>query len=189
MSTQRWHREKLLRLFCYTLLLSLSFSLSLPSLSLSLSPSGVPKFFQLRIIIFPGMSRRCFPTPSSVSLISRKFFSRFPLENTAALARAPPLPHPFPGSSTQKNFNSAPEKSRMTACFFSVLTLSTTDSALQRDRASDAYLGCEKRSQIMIANKKIRRKLLWCAREKNLFRIVLPSDEKLFYIYPTEREK
>lgn len=34
------------------------------------------------------MSRRCFPTPSSAPLISGKFFSRFPLENTATRARA-----------------------------------------------------------------------------------------------------
>lgn len=98
-------------------------------LSLSFSLSDVPKFFQLRIIIFPGMSRRCFPTPSSTSLISGKFFSRFPLENTAARARARVSPpHPFPGSSTQKNFNSAPEKSRMATLFL----CSHADPVLQR---------------------------------------------------------
>ena len=91
---------------------SATICVSFSSLSLSLSP-GVPKFFQLRIIIFPGMSRRCLLTPSSKSLISGKFFSRFPLENTTA--RVSP-PHPFSGSSTQKNFNSASEKSRMTTC-------------------------------------------------------------------------
>jgi len=34
------------------------------------------------------------------------------------------LPHPLPGSSARKNFNSTPEKSQMTVCFLSVLTLS-----------------------------------------------------------------
>lgn len=92
----------------YTLRLSLSLFHSLPP--------DVPKFFQLRIIIFPGMSRRCFPTPSSARRLSRENSFRGFLSRTQPCARF--LPHPFPSSSTQKNFNSAPEKSQMTTCFF-----------------------------------------------------------------------
>lgn len=81
MSTRRWRREKLLlrlRYYCVPLSFPLSFSLS-----------GVPKFFQLRIIIFPGMSRRCFPTPSSRRRLSRENSFRGFLSRTQPRA---PLP-------------------------------------------------------------------------------------------------
>lgn len=89
--------------------------LCLPPLLLCLSLFDAPKFFQLRIIIFPGMSRRCFPIPSRRRLSRGNSFRGF-LSRTQPRARL--LPHPFPGSSTQKNFNSTLEKSRITARFF-----------------------------------------------------------------------
>lgn len=94
------------------------------------------------------MSRRCFPTPSSARRLSRENSFRGFLSRTQPSARF--LPHPFPGSSTQKNFNSAPEKSQMTACFFFAFSRSlarisyfkeTTDCIARAIRLRTNFIG------------------------------------------------
>lgn len=93
------------------------------SLPLFHSPSLSPAYTKVFPTSYNHFSRNV-PTVLSHSLLDVAYLGKILFAVSSrehSRARASP-PHPFPGSSTQKNFNSAPEKSRMATRSFSVCT-------------------------------------------------------------------